>query len=76
MYEEEEAKRLFEVLLFYNVLTEKPKIKVLKNIDLLHKLALYDELNIYEMLKAFGWYVRSYKSGNSGPKRSFSSIRS
>ena len=54
--EEEEAKRLFQILPFYNVLIEKPKITVLKNIDLLYELPFYDKLNIYEILKAFGWY--------------------
>ena len=55
------AKALFQILPFYNVLIEKPKSKGLKNIDLLHELPFYDELNIFEMSKAFGWYARSYK---------------
>ena len=59
-WNEKEAKR-FQMLPFYNVLIEKPKIKGLKNIDLLHELLFYDELNIYEMSEAFGWYARSYK---------------
>ena len=41
---------------------EKPRIKHLKNIDLLHELPFYDELNIYEMSKSFGLYARSYKA--------------
>ena len=49
------------MLPFYNVLIEKPKIKGLKSIDLLHELPFYDELNIYEMSKEFGWYATSYK---------------
>ena len=61
LWNEKEAKRLFQILPFYNVLIEKPKIKGLKNIDLLHELPFYDELNIYETLKSFGWYIRSYK---------------
>ena len=40
----------------------KTKIKGLKNINLLHEFPFYDELNIYEISKAFGWYARSYKA--------------
>ena len=61
LWNEKEAKRLFQILPFYNVLIEKTEIKGLKNIDLLHELPFYDELNIYEMSKAFGVYARSYK---------------
>ena len=43
---EKEAKKLYQKLPFYNVLIEKPKIKNLSNIDLLHQLPLYDELII------------------------------
>ena len=60
-WNEKEAKRLFQILPFY-VLIEKPLIKHLKNIDLLHELPFYDELNIYEMSKSFGLYARSYKA--------------
>ena len=60
-WNKKEAKRLFQKLLFYNVLIEKPKIKFLKIIDLLYEHPFYDEINIYEMSKAFGWYARSYK---------------
>ena len=56
-----EAKRLFQILPFYNVSIKKPKIKSLKNIDLLHELPFYDELNIRQISDAFGWYARSYK---------------
>ena len=37
-WNEKEAKRLFQELPLYNALIEKPRIKHLKNIDLLHKL--------------------------------------
>ena len=47
--------------MFSNVLIEKPKIKGLKNIDLPHELPFYNELNIYEMLKVFVWYARTYQ---------------
>ena len=33
-----EARRLFQKLPFYNVPTEKPRIKHVRNIDLLHEL--------------------------------------
>ena len=35
-------KKLFQKLPFSNVLLEKPKIKGLKNTDLLHELPFYD----------------------------------
>ena len=57
-----EAKRLFQKLRFYNVLIEKPKIKHLSNIDLLHELSFYNELNIKQISKAFKGYTRSYKT--------------
>ena len=48
-WNEKEAKRLFQKLPFYNVLIEKPKIKHLSNIDLLHELPFSDELSIKEI---------------------------
>ena len=60
-WNKKEAKKLFQILPFYNVFIGNPKIKGLKNIYLLHELSFYDELNICEMSKAFGWYARSYK---------------
>ena len=56
-WDKKEAKKLFQKLLSYNVLIEKPKIKGIKK----HRLPFYDELNIYEMLEAIGWYAKSYK---------------
>ena len=41
-WNEKEAKRLFQILPFYNVLIEKPEIKKLLNVELLHKLPFYD----------------------------------
>ena len=40
---------------------EKPRIKRLKIIDLLHELPLYDELSIEKVSKAFQIYAKSYK---------------
>ena len=55
-------KRLFQELPFYNVLIEKPRIKRVKNIDLLHELPFYDKLSILKILEAFKRCVRSYKT--------------
>ena len=41
-WNEKEAKKLFQLLPFYNVLTEKLKIKRLSNIVLLHELPFYE----------------------------------
>ena len=43
------------------MLIENPEIKKLSNIELLHELPFYDELNIKEISKAFRRYVKSYK---------------
>ena len=58
---EKKAKQLFEILSFYNVLIEKPKIKNLLNTELLHEFPFYDEFNVLEISKAFKRYARSYK---------------
>ena len=58
---EKEAKGLFQELPLYNVLIEKPKIKHLKTIDLLHELPFYNELSIKLISKVFKGYTRSYK---------------
>ena len=46
---------------FYNVLIEKPRIKHLKNIDLLHELSFYNKLSIKQVSNAFRRYARTYK---------------
>ena len=51
----------FKELFFYNKPIEKPKIKRLKNIDLLSELPLYEDLNIKKMNHAFRGYAMSYK---------------
>ena len=61
LWNEKEAKNLFQILPYYNVLIEKPEIKKLSNIELLHELPFYDELSITEVSKAFKRYARSYK---------------
>ena len=60
-WDEKETNRLSQKLQFYNVLIEKPRIKRLKNRDLLHELPFYDELNMKEISKAFKRYARCYK---------------
>ena len=44
---------------FYNVPIEKPKIKCLYNIEVLHEISFSDELNIVETSKAFKGYATS-----------------
>ena len=60
-WDEKEAKKIFQELPFYNVFIEKPRIKRLKNIDLLHELPFYDELSIVKISEAFKRYARSYR---------------
>ena len=59
-WNEKQAKELFQILPFY-VLIEKPDIKKISNVELLHELPFYDELSIAEISKAFKGYARSYK---------------
>ena len=51
----------FKELPFYNKHIEKPKIKRLKNIDLLSELPFYEEPNIIKTNHAFRGYAMSYK---------------
>ena len=51
----------FKELPFYKTYIEKPKIKCLKNIDLLSELPLYEELNMIKTDDAFKGYSMSYK---------------
>ena len=60
-WDEKEAKKLFQKLPFYDVLIEKPCIKYLKNINLLHELPFYDELSVVKISEAFERYAESYK---------------
>ena len=43
----------FKEIPFYNKHFEKPKIKRLKNIDLLSELPFYEELNVIKINHAF-----------------------
>ena len=56
-----DAKKLFQILPFYNNFIEKPKIEKLSSIKLLQELPFYNELSIVKNLNAFSGYARSYK---------------
>ena len=49
----------FKELPFYNKDIEKPKIKLLRNTDLLSELPLYDELKVIKTNHAFRGYAMS-----------------
>ena len=51
----------FKELPFFIASIEKPKIKRLKNVDLLAALPFYDQLNIIKTDQAFKGYARSHK---------------
>ena len=51
----------FKELPFYNKPIKKPKIKRLKNIDLLSELPFYEELSVIKTNHAFRGYATSYK---------------
>ena len=56
-----DAKKLFQILPFYNTFIEKAEVKKLSNIKLLQELQFYDELNVAKSSNAFSGYARSYK---------------
>ena len=51
----------FKQLPFYNKRIEKPKIKRLKNTDLLPELLFYEEVNVIKTNHGFRGYAMSYK---------------
>ena len=51
----------FKELPFYNRHIEKPRVKHLKNIDLLSEFPFYEELNVIKTNHAFRGYAMSYK---------------
>ena len=51
----------FKEFSFYNKPIEKPKIKRLKNIDLLSELLFYEELSVIKTYHAFRGYAMSCK---------------
>ena len=56
-----DAKKLFQILPFYNTFIERPEIKKLSNVQLLKELPFYDELSIVKNNSTFSVYARSYK---------------
>ena len=60
----------FKELPFYNKHIGKPRVKSLKNIDLLSELAFYEELNVIKTNHAFRGYAMSYKAELVKNKRS------
>ena len=56
-----DAKKLFQILSFYNTFIERPEIKKLSNIKLLQEFPFYNELSIIKNSNAFSGYARSYK---------------
>ena len=52
----------FKELPFYNEFIEKPKIKRLKNVDLLAEQPFYEQLSIIKTNQAFKRYAMSYKA--------------
>ena len=66
----------FKKLPFYNKLIEKPRIKRLKNTDLLAEQPFYEQLSIMKTNQTFRGYVMSYKVEIIEKKRSTLSIRS
>ena len=58
----------FKELPFYYKYIEKPKIKRLKNIDLLSELPFYEELSVLKTNHAFRGYAMSYKVKLVGKK--------
>ena len=51
----------FKEIPFYNKPIEKPKIKRLKNIDLLSELPFYEDLSVIKTDHAFRGYSKSFK---------------
>ena len=58
------AKKLFQILPFYNTFIEKPSTKKLSDAKSLQELPFYNELSIVKNNSAFSGYVRSYKTEN------------
>ena len=60
----------FKELPFYNKHIKNPKIKCLKNIDLLSELSFYEEPNVIKTNHSFRGYAMSYKVEIIEKKRS------
>ena len=66
----------FKELPYFNEVIEKPKIKRLKNVDLLAEQSFYEQLGIIKTGQAFSGYAMSYKVEIVEKKRSYCTIRS
>ena len=55
------AKKLFQLLPFYNTFIERPEIKKLSSIKFLQELPFYNELSIVKNNNVFKGYARRYK---------------
>ena len=66
----------FKELPYFNEVIEKPKIKPLKNVDLLDEQPFHEELGIVKTDQAFSGYAMSYKVKIVEKKRSYCTIRS
>ena len=51
----------FKELPLYNTYIEKPKFKLLKNIDLLCELPFYEELTVVKTNKTFRGYAKTQR---------------
>ena len=66
----------FKELPFYDKHNEKPKVKLLKNIDWLLDLPFYEQPSVIKTNEAFKGYAMSYKVEIVEKKRSNCTIRS
>ena len=55
------TKKLLQEQPFYKQPIKKPRIKELKNYELLRELSLYDDINISRKERAFRGYAETYK---------------
>ena len=57
-WNEKEAKDLFQTLPFYNLLIEKPEIKKLSNVELLHELPFSDEVSKTSLIQKYQRHLK------------------
>ena len=58
-WDKKEAKRPFKKLPFCNIFIEKPHVKHLINVVVLHERPFYDELTIKKLSEVYKSYARS-----------------
>ena len=72
-----DTKKILQIVPFYNVLIEKPKIKHLPNIELLHELPFYDELCVVKNqmhLKDMQEAIVQFEASKSSTKDLFKNL--